>query len=42
MVLVFSGKCGGVCGEWCMIEMDEWSGRKRGEYYWGFYNIGPC
>nr|GEX48498.1 reverse transcriptase domain-containing protein [Tanacetum cinerariifolium] len=29
MVLVFAGKCGGVCGEWCMIEMDEWSGRKR-------------
>nr|GEW73407.1 hypothetical protein [Tanacetum cinerariifolium] len=23
MVLVFAGKCGGVCGEWCMIEMDE-------------------
>nr|GEX91309.1 hypothetical protein [Tanacetum cinerariifolium] len=27
--LFFYGKCGGVCGEWCMIEMDEWSGRKR-------------
>nr|GEW21975.1 reverse transcriptase domain-containing protein [Tanacetum cinerariifolium] len=31
MVLVFAGKCGGVCGEWCMIEMDE----KMAEKSWG-------
>nr|GEX24316.1 Gag-Pol polyprotein [Tanacetum cinerariifolium] len=24
------GSDGGVCGEWCMIEMVEWSGKKRG------------
>nr|GEX04501.1 hypothetical protein [Tanacetum cinerariifolium] len=31
MVLVFAGKCGEVCGEWCMIEMDE----KMAEKSWG-------
>nr|GFC09546.1 hypothetical protein [Tanacetum cinerariifolium] len=31
MVLVFAGKYGGVCGEWCMIEMDE----EMAEKSWG-------